>query len=346
MLRTRDDAAGCSERLDAGDPRPGAGHRRRVHRLGGRLRLPRLGLRSPSPRRGPAPLVGALGGVIGAVAADLQREHGVDLRCGVTVELLEGDAAGRLRRAALVRRHRGRRRRGGRRAGRRPQRRVAARTPGLAVGAWGVACDAGCRAFDVNGLVTDDVFVAGDVARAPHADVRLPVPGPGALGQRRRPGRGRRAQHGQPRDRPLAAPGTCRSSGRCSSATTSSPSGVPTFADEVVVAQGSVADRRFVAVYGYKGRITGAVTFNQGKWLRLLRAADRAGRAVPAARSPPSTSRSDGAGAADVPDREVPGPRRHRRGHRPRSQLPLRDAALEDPMTTPSAPSSARSSTP
>ena len=33
----------------------------------------------------PAPLVDALGGVIGAVAADLQREHGVDLRCGVTV---------------------------------------------------------------------------------------------------------------------------------------------------------------------------------------------------------------------------------------------------------------------
>ena len=39
---------------------------------------------------------------------------------------------------------------------------------GLAVGRWGVACDAGCRAFDVNGLVTDDIFVAGDVARFPH----------------------------------------------------------------------------------------------------------------------------------------------------------------------------------
>jgi NADPH-dependent 2,4-dienoyl-CoA reductase/sulfur reductase-like enzyme len=38
---------------------------------------------------------------------------------------------------------------------------------GLAAGRWGVACDAGCRAFDVNRLVTDNVFVAGDVARAP-----------------------------------------------------------------------------------------------------------------------------------------------------------------------------------
>jgi 3-phenylpropionate/trans-cinnamate dioxygenase ferredoxin reductase subunit len=31
-----------------------------------------------------------------------------------------------------------------------------------------VGCDAGCRAFEVNGVVTDDVFVAGDVARFPH----------------------------------------------------------------------------------------------------------------------------------------------------------------------------------
>ncbi|WP_338043402.1 NAD(P)/FAD-dependent oxidoreductase, partial [Nonomuraea lactucae] len=44
--------------------------------------------------RGKAPLVGALGAVIGAVAADLQRAAGVDLRCGVTVSALEGDGAG------------------------------------------------------------------------------------------------------------------------------------------------------------------------------------------------------------------------------------------------------------
>lgn len=47
----------------------------------------------------PAPLVGALGAMIGEVAADLQRAHGVDLRCGVKVTQLEGDAQGRLRRA-------------------------------------------------------------------------------------------------------------------------------------------------------------------------------------------------------------------------------------------------------
>jgi NADPH-dependent 2,4-dienoyl-CoA reductase/sulfur reductase-like enzyme len=39
---------------------------------------------------------------------------------------------------------------------------------GLAAGFWGVACDAGCRAFDLNGVVTDNIFVAGDIARSPH----------------------------------------------------------------------------------------------------------------------------------------------------------------------------------
>jgi hypothetical protein len=43
--------------------------------------------------------------------------------------------------------------------------------------------------------------------------------------------------------------------------------GVPTFADEVVVTQGSVPDHRFVAAYGYRGRVTAAVSFNNAKWL-------------------------------------------------------------------------------
>src|SRR5258708_39739887 len=42
------------------------------------------------------------------------------------------------------------------------------RDSGLAVGTLGVGCGAGCRAFDINAIVTDDIFVAGDVARFPH----------------------------------------------------------------------------------------------------------------------------------------------------------------------------------
>jgi hypothetical protein len=39
---------------------------------------------------------------------------------------------------------------------------------GLAAGPEGVACDVGCRVFDMYGIVTDDIFAAGDVARSPH----------------------------------------------------------------------------------------------------------------------------------------------------------------------------------
>src|SRR5258708_38833984 len=41
------------------------------------------------------------------------------------------------------------------------------RDSGLAAGTFGVGADAGCRAFDINAIVTDDTFVAGDVARFP-----------------------------------------------------------------------------------------------------------------------------------------------------------------------------------
>jgi 3-phenylpropionate/trans-cinnamate dioxygenase ferredoxin reductase subunit len=39
---------------------------------------------------------------------------------------------------------------------------------GAAASFWGVGCDAGCRAFDINGVVTDSIFVVGDIARFPH----------------------------------------------------------------------------------------------------------------------------------------------------------------------------------
>ncbi|MFF5211041.1 FAD-dependent oxidoreductase [Streptosporangium sp. NPDC000396] len=39
--------------------------------------------------------------MIGEIAAEMQRDHGVDLRCGVGVSSLEGDARGHVRRARL-----------------------------------------------------------------------------------------------------------------------------------------------------------------------------------------------------------------------------------------------------
>ncbi|MFD0585873.1 NAD(P)/FAD-dependent oxidoreductase [Dactylosporangium darangshiense] len=266
VLRTRDDAAGLQHRLAE---RPG-----RVLVIGAGFTgsevasaCRRLDLPVTVIERGPAPLVGALGGVIGAVAADLQRQHGVDLRCGVTVDTLEGDGAGRLRRAHLS-------------DGTTIDTDVAVvalgavrntewlRGSGLAAGAWGVGCDAGCRAFDVDGVTTDDVFVAGDIARFPHPlyDYQfLALEHWGnAVTQ------AEVAAHNMvnaPPDRwpHLATPVFWSSQFGVNLKSV----GVPTFADEIVIAQGSVADRQFVAVYGYHGRITAAVGFDQGKWLEF-----------------------------------------------------------------------------
>src|SRR6476659_4157941 len=126
-----------------------------------------LGLDVTVAERSSAPLVGPLGGVIGDIAAKMQRDAGVDLRTGVAVEALKGDADGHVRQAQLS-------------DGTLLDVDVVVASLGsirnvewlegaeLASGFWGVACDAGCRAFDINGVVTDNIFVAGDIARAPH----------------------------------------------------------------------------------------------------------------------------------------------------------------------------------
>lgn len=214
---------------------------------------------------GPAPLAAALGAVVGGIAADLHRENGVDLRCGVRVTALEGDAEGRLRYALLS-------------DGSRLEVDVAVAAlgavrnvewladSGLACGPWGVACDAGCRAFDANGLVTDDIFVAGDVARAPqpmfgyqflslehwgNAVSQAEVAAHNMVS-----GETERWPHlAMPRFWSVQFGVEIKSVG------------VPSVADEVVIAQGSVAQHRFLAVYGYKGRVVAAVAFNQNKWL-------------------------------------------------------------------------------
>ena len=179
----------------------------------------------------------------------------------------------------------------------------------------------------------------------PAPAVRLPVPRPGALGQRGRPGRGRRAQHGQ-RPRPhrwphLAVPAFWSTQFGLNIKSV----GVPTFADEVVITQGSVADRRFVAAYGYQGRVIAAVTFDQAKWLEFYQRPDRAGRAVPARlrhRRParPSSSRC----RPSSPTRPIPTHGRHRRGHRPRPRRAARHpaAALTGHRDRPTAPDATR----
>ncbi|WP_396926495.1 NAD(P)/FAD-dependent oxidoreductase [Mycolicibacterium sp.] len=215
--------------------------------------------------RGKGPLRGALGGVISDIAAGMMRDAGVDLRTGVAVEGLEGDDTGKVRLAHLS-------------DGTALDVDVVVASlgsirnvewldgAGLAAGQWGVACDAGCRAFDINGVVTDHIFVAGDVARAPHV-----LYGYEFLSQEHWDNAVFGAEvaannmiHLEVGRRPhLPLPSfwsgqfgvNIKSVGVCS------------FGDEIVFTQGSPADRRFAAAYGKRGRIVGAVTFNHGKWL-------------------------------------------------------------------------------
>ncbi|MFE4513157.1 NAD(P)/FAD-dependent oxidoreductase [Kitasatospora sp. NPDC056783] len=321
-LRTADDAAGLAERLAAGPRRVlviGAGFTGSEIASACRER----GLAVTVAERGPAPLVGALGGAFGAFAASVQRAAGVDLRCGVTVTALDG-RHGRLTGAELS-------------DGSRIEADVAVvalgavrntewlADSGLAAGPRGIACDAGCRAFDMYGIVTDDVFVAGDVARFPHplfeyqllslehwgnavaqasvAAHNMVNPGP------------RRLPH-------LSVPAFWSSQFGLNIKSV----GVPTFSDRVTIAQGSPQERRFVAVYGYRGRITAAVSVNRAKWLEHYQ-----GLIESAAPFPPDWDRVERPVSrtpvpSDVPDPKVlsHGPTVALTGHLPDRRLTLR----------------------
>ncbi|POX37285.1 FAD-dependent oxidoreductase [Streptomyces sp. Ru73] len=285
-LRTREDAARLSERLAAGP--------RRVLVIGGGFTGSEIasacrerGIEVTVAERGPGPLVGALGGTLSKLAAGLQRAHGVDLRCGVTVTALRGDGDGRFAGADFS-----------------DGSRIAAdlcvvalgavrnvewlADSGLAAGPHGIACDAGCRAFTQYGIVTDDVFVAGDVSRFPHPLFDYQLLSLEHWGNA--VAQAEVAAHNMVNPGPLRRPHLGVPVFWSSQFGLNIKSvGVPTFSDQVVVAQGSLAERRLVAVYGYRGRVTAAVTVNMAKWLEHYR-----GLIETAAPFPPAPGAADG----------------------------------------------------
>lgn len=271
--------------------------------------------------RGRAPLDSALGGAISAIAAEIQRSHGVDLRCGVTVESLEGDELGRFRRAHLS-------------DGTVVEADVAVVAlgairnvewlddSGLAVGQWGVACDAGCRAFDLYGIVTDDVFVAGDVARFPHPlfDYEFIALEHWGNAVRQAEIAAHNILSSQAERRPhLAVPAFWSSQFDISIKSV----GIPSFGDEMVVTQGSLAERRFVAAYGRKGRLVAAVTFDQSKWLEHYEHLIEAGASFPPAIGDGTASSEVKPVPADFP-KQIEGstPYIVLTGHAPNNQQP------------------------
>nr|WP_202517548.1 FAD-dependent oxidoreductase [Streptomyces sp. SID685] len=298
-VRTREDAAGLAAALDAGP--------RRVLVIGGGFTGSEIasacrerGLEVTVTERGPAPLVGALGGTLSKLAAAMQRNHGVDLRTGVTVTKLLGEktftgvelsdgnqvdadvcvvALGAVRNVEWL------------------------AESGLAAGPRGLACDAGCRAFNMYGIVTDDVFVAGDVSRFPH-----PLFGYQLLSLEHWGNAVTQAEvaaHNMVNPGPLRRPHLALPTFWSTQFGLNIKSvGVPTYSDHVVIAQGSLEARRLAMVYGYRGRVTAAVTVDMAKSLDYYRHLIETG-----APFPPPPGAADRAIAAEIPiPSDVPDP--------------------------------------
>ncbi|MFF8726612.1 NAD(P)/FAD-dependent oxidoreductase [Streptomyces sp. NPDC015171] len=292
-LRTRDEGAELAERLSAGPRRVlviGAGFTGSEIASACRER----GLDVTVAERGPAPLVGALGGTLSKLAAVMQRNHGVDLRCNATVTALLGDGDGRFVGADLS-------------DGSRVEADVcvvalgAVRNvewlaeSGLAAGPRGIACDAGCRAFNMYGIVTDDVYVAGDVSRFPH-----PLFGYQMLSLEHwgnAVAQAEVAAHNMINPGPLQRPHLAVPTFWSTQFGLNIKSvGVPTYSDHVVIAQGSLEASRLAMVYGYRGRVTAAVTVDMAKSLDYYRHLIET-----AAPFPPPPGAADRALMADVP---------------------------------------------
>ncbi|MFG2292099.1 NAD(P)/FAD-dependent oxidoreductase [Streptomyces sp. NPDC048603] len=303
-LRGRDEAAALARRFAEGPRRVlviGAGFTGSEIASACRER----GIEVTVAERASAPLVGALGGVIGEVAAQLQRENGVDLRTGVMVTGLEGDSTGRVRAAYLS-----------------DDSRIEADVvvvslgavrntawldgSGLGAGPRGIACDAGCRAFDFRGIVTDDIYVAGDVARSPHPlfgyqFLSLEHWG-NAVSQAETAAHNMLSESADRRPH-IWVPAFWSTQFGVNIKSV----GVPSMGTEIMITQGSLDERRFTGVYGYQGRIIGAVTFDNARWLPFYEKQIEATAPFP----PPFDTvdrRSDGRHPrpADFPDPSVP----------------------------------------
>jgi len=214
----------------------------------------------------PFPLDRVLGPEIGAVCADLHRDHGVDLRLGTGVDHVEVDGRGHVTRVHLV---------GGAALdadlvlvgiGVVPNRTWLERS-GLTVGD-GVLCDAST-------LAASGVVAAGDVARWPNAafdgEVMRIEHWDNALAMGAHAARRLLAEGGA--DLPVEpfAPVPWFWSDQYDCKIQLAGRTGP--GDEVAVVHGSLEERRFIALYGRNGRVVGALGFNMAGRVAQYRAA-------------------------------------------------------------------------
>jgi NADPH-dependent 2,4-dienoyl-CoA reductase/sulfur reductase-like enzyme len=160
------------------------------------------------------------------------------------------------------------------------------RGSGLAVDSRGVVCDGACRAFDADGIVTDDIFVAGDVARWPHPlfdgqflDVEH---------------WGNAVEQATTAAHNMVCPPAARRVYKHLPAFWSvqfglnlKTVGLPSVAEEVVLTQGAADECRFVAAYGRGGRLVAAFAVNMPRWLDAYQALIEARAPVPPELHPP-----------------------------------------------------------
>ncbi|HEX6483896.1 MAG TPA: FAD/NAD(P)-binding oxidoreductase [Ktedonobacteraceae bacterium] len=226
-----------------------------------------LGLEVTLVERGPTPLGGVLGNTIGQIMAQRQRDYGVHLHTGAVVTALQGNQNHHLCGAQLS-------------DGCSLEADVALIALGairnvewllktdLSVDGRGIVCDPYCRALDSQGTVVENVFAAGDVARWPHPlygedQQLLAVEHWGNAVEQAAIAAHNMLSPSFDYRRHTALPSFWSSQ----FGFTIKAVGLPTVADEVVIAQCSSGTRRFTAVYGRQGRTVAAVSFNAGQTL-------------------------------------------------------------------------------
>lgn len=235
-----------------------------------------LGLSVTVIARGLCPLDGALGASVGTVATALYEENGVDLRRETSVVSIAGDADGHARAVELD-----------------DGTTIAADVVVVATGSlpnveWlegsgldiegGVAVDEYLTVLDEHGLVCSDIFAAGDVTRWAHplsGDRLLSIEHWGNAVEQ-----GRHAATNILAETPQAFVEIPRFWSTMFGVNIKSI-GVPSLGDEVVVVQGSLTDRRGVAVYGREGRCVAAVSVDAPRELEFFESMVETGDVFP-----------------------------------------------------------------